>query len=56
MSKKYEAVIILDDQIHEDGGTVFSAMFGRATLRRARSTKYPSCPGVMQIGPLQEFR
>ena len=27
MSKKYEAVIILDDQLHEDGGTVFIEAF-----------------------------
>ena len=30
MSKKYEAVIILDDQIHEDGGTVFIEAFTNA--------------------------
>jgi small subunit ribosomal protein S6 len=30
MSKKYEAVIILDDQMHEDGGTVFIETFTSA--------------------------
>jgi len=30
MSKKYEAVIILDDQLHEDGGTVFIEAFTSA--------------------------
>ena len=30
MSKKYEAVIILDDQLHEDGGTVFIEAFSNA--------------------------
>ncbi len=30
MSNKYEAVIILDDQMHEDGGTVFIESFTSA--------------------------